>query len=184
MKKLLIICCAILVSCDIKNNIPEFNNIVIDNGLNSHLFTSTEFIYNPLTLKTESGYDNVSDSTQYIITSNAIVNKDSLRVMRFAELKRMNSDTLELKIFETNPAYAQNLTIKIVEDRFTMDFKFWMSGPLIDPQIKRIEQELTLKSIPKEKGDMIFGKFYFRGICESDCEGKIEIEGDFKAELK
>lgn len=184
MKKLLIIFCSILVSCGIKNNKSEFDKIIIDSELNSNLFTSTEFILNPLTLKTESGYDNVPDSTQYIVKSNAIVNKDSLRLMRFAKLKQITPDTLELKIFETNPAYVQILVIKIVKNEFKTEFNFWMSGPPINPKIKRIEQELTIKSIPKQKGDIIFGKFYFRGICELDCNEDIEIEGDFKAELE
>lgn len=139
---------------------------------------------NPLTMKTESGYDNVPDSTQYIIKSNAIVNSDSLRLMRFAELKRIDSDTLELKIFETNPAYSQNLTIKIVDNQFKSDFKYWISGPPIDPKIKTLEQKLSIKSIPQQKGEMIFGTFYFKGICESDCNGEIEIKGDFKTELE
>jgi hypothetical protein len=59
-----------------------------------------------------------------------------------------------------------------------------MSGPPIDPKIKTLEQELSIKSIPKQKGEMIFGTFYFKGICESDCNGEIEIKGDFKAELE
>ena len=104
--------------------------------------------------------------------------------MRFTELKRVDSDTLELKIFETNPAYSQNLIIKIVGNQFKSDFKYLMSGPPIDPKIKTIEQKLNIKSIPKQKGDMIFGTFYFKGLCESDCKGEIEIKGDFKAELE
>ena len=104
--------------------------------------------------------------------------------MRFAELKRIDSDTLELKIYETNPSYSQNLIIKIVDNQFKSDFKFWMSGPPIDPKIKTLEQELSIKSIPKRKGEMIFGTFYFKGICESECNGEIEIKGDFKAVLE
>ncbi|MEO1033268.1 MAG: hypothetical protein AAFX55_17825 [Bacteroidota bacterium] len=59
-----------------------------------------------------------------------------------------------------------------------------MSGPPIDPKIKRLKQKLIVKSIPKQKGEMIFGKFYFKGICESDCNGEVEIKGDFQAELE
>jgi hypothetical protein len=185
LKKLLIITlCTILVSCGIKKNKTEFDKITIDKELNSNLFNSTEFMLNPLTLKTEFGYDNVPDSTQYIIKSNAIVNNDSLRLMRFAELRRIDSDTLELKIFEANPAYSQNLRIKIVDNQFKSDFKYWISGPPIDPKIKTLEQELSVKSIPKQKGEMIFGTFYFKGICESNCNGEIEIKGYFKTELE
>ncbi|WMI68188.1 hypothetical protein [Mangrovimonas sp. YM274] len=185
MKKLLIIILSTtLVSCGVKKNKSEFDKMTFDKELNSNLFNSTESILNPLTLKIESGYDNLPDSTQYSIKSNAIVNNDSLRLMRFAELKRIDSDTLELQIFETNPAYSQNLTIKIIDNQFKSDFKYWMSGPPIDPKIKKIKQELIVKSIPKQKGEMIFGKFYFKGICESDCSGEIEIKGDFKAMLE
>ncbi|TYA71390.1 hypothetical protein [Seonamhaeicola marinus] len=184
IKLLTITLCLILVSCGIKKNQSQYDTIRVDKELNSHLFNSTEFMLNPLTLKTESGYDNLPDSTQYLIKSNAIVNNDSLRLMRFAELKRIDSDTLELKIFETNPAYSQNLTIKIVNNQFKSDFKFWMSGPPLDAKIKRLEQKLIVKSIPKERGEMIFGRFHFRGICESDCNGKVEIKGDFKATLE
>lgn len=185
MKKLLIITLfTILISCGTKKNKTDFDNITIDKELKSNLFNSTEFMLNPLTLKTKFGYDNVSDSTQYIIKSNAIVNNDSLRLMRFAELKRINSDTLELKIFETNPAYSQHLKIKIVDNQFKSDFNYWMSGPPIDPKIKTLEQELSIKSIPKQKGEIMFGTFYFKGICESDCSGEIVIKGDFKAELE
>lgn len=162
----------------------ELSEITIDKELNSNLFKSTEFMLNPLTLKTEIGYDNVPDSTQYLINSNAVVNNDSMRLMRFTELKQTNSDTLELKIFETNPAYSQNLIIKIIDNQFKSDFNYVISGPPIDPKIKRLEQELIVKSIPKQKGEMIFGKFYFKGICESDCNGEIEIKGYFKAKLE
>ena len=31
---------------------------------------------------------------------------------------------------------------------------------------------------------MIYGRFYFKGICELNCNGEIEIKGDFKAELE
>ncbi|AUP79547.1 hypothetical protein [Flavivirga eckloniae] len=185
MKKApVILFCLILGSCGIKNDKSEFDKITFNNELNSYLFNSTEFILNPLTLKTESGYDNVPDSTKYIVKSNAIVNKDSLRLMRFVELKQINADTLELNIFETNPAYSQNLTIKIIDNQFSSEFEYNMSGPLIEPKIKRLKQELTIKSIPKQKGEMMFGQFYFKGICESDCEGGIEITGDFKATLE
>lgn len=185
MKNLLIISlCAILVSCGIKKDKTKFDKITIDKELSSTLFNSTEFMLNPLTLKTESGYDNVPDSTQYIIKSNAIVNNDSLRLMRFAELKRIAPDTLELKIFETTPLYSQNLTIKIVDNKFKTDFDYRVSGPPIEPKIKKLKQELTITSIPNQKGDMIFGTFYFKGICELDCNEEIEIKGDFKAELE
>ena len=185
MKKLLIIILfTIIVACGVNKNKSEFEKITFDKELNSNLFNSTEFMLNPLTLKTEYGYDNVPDSTQYIIESNAIVNSDSLRLMRFTELRRVDSDTLELKIFETNPAYSQNLTIKIVDNQFKSDFKYSMSGPTIDPKIKTIEQKLSVKSIPKQKGEMIFGTFYFKGLCKSDCNGEIEIKGDFKAKLE
>ncbi|OAD92719.1 hypothetical protein A7A78_02075 [Aequorivita soesokkakensis] len=69
MKKLLIIILStILVSCGIKKNNTEFEKITIDKELNSNLFNSIEFMLNPLTLKTESGYDNVPDSTQLNIS--------------------------------------------------------------------------------------------------------------------
>lgn len=185
LKKLLIITlCSILVNCGIKKNKTEFDKITIDKELNSNLFNSTEFMLNPLTLKTESGYDNLLDSTQYIIKSNAIVNNDSLRLMRFTELKQIDSDTLELNIFETNPAYSQNFKIKIVGNQFKSEYKYLISGPPIDPKIKMIEQKLSVKSIPRQKGQIIFGTFYFKGLCESDCNEKIEIKGDFKAELE
>jgi len=185
LKKLLTIAlCSFLISCGINKNKLEFDKVTIDNKLNSNLFNSSEYMLNPLTLKTESGYDNVPDSTQYIIQSNAIVNKDSFRLMRFAELKRINPDTLELTIYETNPAYSQNLTITIANNEFKTEFEYVMSGPPIEPKIKKLVQKLTVKSIPKQKGEMIFGKFYFKGLCVSDCTGEVEIEGDFKAELK
>lgn len=185
MKKLLIITlCSTLVSCGLKKTQTKFNKITIDKELNSNLFNSTEFMLNPLTLKTESGYDNIPDSTQYIIKSNAIVNNDSLRLMRFVKLKQIDSDTLELNIYETNPAYSQNLKIKIVGNQFKSNYKYLTTGPPIDPKIKTIEQKLSIKSIPKQKGEMIFGTFYFKGLCEVDCNGEIEIKGDFKAELE
>ncbi len=185
MKKILIITlCSILVSCGIKTEESAFDQIIVNNELHSNLFNSTEYILNPLTLKTEFGYDNLPDSTQYIVKSNAIVNNDSLRLMRFAKLKRIHSDTLELNIFELNPAYNQNLTIRIANNQFATAFEYQMPGPPVEPKIKRLKQELIVRSIPKQKGEMIFGKFYFKGICESDCKGDIEIKGDFKAELE
>ena len=185
MKKLLIITfCTILVSCGIKKNKTGFNKITIDKELNSKLFNSTEFILNPLTIKTENGYDGLLDSTLYIIKSNAITNKNKYRLMRFTELKKKSSDTLELKIFETNPSLHQNLTIKIINNKFNMEYDHMWSGPENEPKVKRLKQKLIIKSIPKQKGEMIFGSFYFKGICEFDCNEKIEIKGDFKAELE
>ena len=113
-----------LVSCGVKKSNSEFEKITFHEELNSNLFNSTEFMLNPLTIKTDSGYDHLPDSTQYLIKSTAIVNNDSLRLMRFAELKRIDSDTLELKIFETNPAYSQKLIIKISDNHFKSDFSY------------------------------------------------------------
>ena len=183
-KNLLFISFLTLLSCGLDTSESEFERIVIDDKLNKILFTSTDYILNPLTLKTEFGYDNYPDSTQYLVTSNAIVNNDSLRLMRFAKLKRISSDTLELRVFETNPAYIQNLTIKIIDQKFSMEFDYLNSGPPMKPEIDRLKQSLTVKSIPKQKGEMIFGTFYFKGICSIDCKGEIEIMGDFKAELE
>lgn len=173
-----------LASCGIRKNQSEFDKIIIDGNLDSAFFNSTDSILNSLTIKTENGYDGLIDSTLYAVNSNAIVNKDSLRLMRFAELKRIDADTLELKIYETNPAYSQNLIIKLVDNQFKSDFNYLMSGPPIDPKVKTIKQELIIKSIPKKKGEILFGQFYFKGICESDCNGEIEIKGDFKAVLE
>jgi hypothetical protein len=181
MKTILIIAfCSILVSCGVEQGKTDFEKIIIDHELNSSLFNSTDSILNPLTLKTEFGYDNVPDSSRYLIKSNAIVNNDNFRLMRFAELKQIDSDTLNLNVFETNPLYSQNLEIIIVDNEFKMAFDYNMSGPPINPRIKRIKQELILKSLPKQKGEMIYGKFYFKGICESDCNGEVEIKGNFK----
>ncbi|MCA9767053.1 MAG: hypothetical protein KC455_11625 [Carnobacterium sp.] len=181
---LAILFCVFLTTCGIRKTQSEFDKIIIDGNLNSALFNSTDSILNPLTIKIENGYDGLIDSTSYAVNSNAIVNKDSLRLMRFVELKQIDADTLELNIYETNPAYSQNLIIKIVDKQFKSDFNYLMSGPPIDPKVKRIKQELIVKSIPKQKGEIIFGQFYFKGICESDCNGEIEIKGDFKAELE
>ncbi|OAD92718.1 hypothetical protein A7A78_02070 [Aequorivita soesokkakensis] len=70
--------------------------------------------------------------------------------MRSTELKRTDSDTLELKIFETNPAYSQYLTIKIADNQFKSDFNYWVSGPAIDPKVITLEQELKFLN-KKEK---------------------------------
>ncbi|UII77782.1 hypothetical protein LV716_08435 [Flagellimonas sp. HMM57] len=181
---LLTILCTTLISCGTLKDKTAFDTIAVDINLNSGLFDSTEFILNPMTLRTESGYDNVPDSTRYIITSNAIVNNDSLRLMRFTELRRIDADTLELNIYETNPAYSQNLTIKIVDNQFKSEFDYRMPGPPLDPKVKTLRQKLTVKGIPKQQGEMIFGTFYFKGICVSDCSEEIEIKGAFKAELE
>ncbi|WP_370000889.1 hypothetical protein [Winogradskyella sp.] len=172
-----------LISCAIRTENSQFENIIIDKNLSSKLFDSQELILNPLTLKTEYGYDNVPDSTKYLVKSNAIVNKDSSRLMRFAEIKQFKSDTLKIRIHETNPIYSQNFTITIIGDKFNTEFKYGTSGPPINPKIKPLKQKLMLKSLPTKLDDSIYGRFYFKGFCESGCKGDIEIEGDFKVEL-
>ncbi|WP_430467278.1 hypothetical protein [Winogradskyella ouciana] len=180
---LLLILFIILTSCETRTEKSQFENIIIDKNLSSNLFDSQEFILNPLTLKTEHVYDNVPDSTMYVVKSNAIVNKDSSRLMRFAELKQLDSDTLKLRIHETNPMYSQNFIITINGDKFNTEFNYNASGPPIKPKIKRLKQKLIIKSVPTQLGDTIYGRFYFKGVCESGCKGNIEIEGDFKVEL-
>lgn len=110
----IIIICLVIVSCNKNSTKSEFNNIILDKNLNSKLFHGTDYIINPLTLKTNAGYDNVIDSIKYLVKSNIIVNNDSLRTMRFTNLRQIHADTLKLNIYETNPAYYQNLTILIV----------------------------------------------------------------------
>lgn len=187
LKKLPILLCAILFSCEAEKRKLEYEKITIDKDLSSNLFDSKEFMLNPLTLKTEYGYDGLLDSTQYLIMSNIRVNNDSLRGMRFTEFIQITSDTLVLNIFETNPTYHQNLMITIVGDTHIMefDYDYSMPNPTIDPKINRLKQELVLKSLPaKKKGEMIFGKLYFKGICESGCHGEIEIKGEFKVKVE
>ncbi|MEM9144005.1 MAG: hypothetical protein AAGA86_13530 [Bacteroidota bacterium] len=181
MKKLFLLC--ILASCAPKQPPTGFTKIDISPDLESPLFSSTEYLGNPLALKTEFGYDNVADPTRYVKKSTAIVNTDSLRLMRFTELTRMHPDTLQLILFETTPIISQELLIKIAGDDFKTTFYYVTPRPMDELKLKVLEQRLSLKAIPVKQGDTLLGRIYYKAFCEAGCEGEIEIQGDFKAEL-
>lgn len=132
-------------------------------------------------MQTENGFDNLLDSSQYLIQSNVIVNNDSLRIMHFAEAKKETLDTLKLKIFETNPAYHQELTITLIHSTYTMHFSYFTSGPFMDREIETQHQSLILKNKTLNKGDTLFGQLDYKGICKTGCKETITIKGDFKA---
>jgi len=168
LKKILLLLCLISISCVAQKGNTKFDKIKFDKELTHTLFTSTEYMLNPLTLKTEHGYDNVEDSTQYVIQSNVMLDKDEYSKMRFVNVKRLEADTLELTIHETSPAHHLVLTTKIKDEEFTSSFRF--STVIKDMKVNRLKQKLTLISIPQKKGDTIYGKIYYKGVCESDCD--------------
>lgn len=170
-----------LSSCRLIQNDLVFKDIKYQPNLSNEYFTTTQYINNPLTTLE---YDGLKDSSLYIVNSNIIVNNDSLRLMRFTEFTKRANDTLQLDIFETNPAYSQNLTIRMINNQFKMDINYQTSGPYNPRKIKTIKQVLILKNHPNTKNDSIFGTLNYRGICQSGCTGNIEIKGVFKAKIK
>ncbi len=163
----------------------DFDKVKFEQNLNHQLFKTLDSILNPLTIKTEFGYDGIPDSNLYELKSTVLVNNDTLRQMRFASAEKINEETIELTIFETSPLYHQELTVQIVKDEFKMNFVYNMSGRPIERKIKTQSQKLTLKSNKFKKGEIIFGKLSFKGICIEGCsENEIKIEGYFKTEIK
>ena len=126
--------------------VKEFEKFLVNPKLNHSLFHTSDFILNPLTIKTDSGYDGIIDSNLYEIQSTALINQDSLRTMRFAYGTFISEDSIKIEIRETSPAYHQVLTIWIVNETFSMSYAYDMSGPLIHRKIKTLNQSLVLKN--------------------------------------
>ena len=100
----------------------DFDKVKFEQNLNHQLFKTSDSILNPLTIKTEFGYDGIPDSNLYELKSTVLVNNDTLRQMRFASAEKINEETIELTIFETSPLYHQELTVQIVKDEFKMTY--------------------------------------------------------------
>lgn len=179
-KVILISILILLISCRASKNNNEFHKIEVDTTLYHKLFDTINFMLDPLALKTETGIDNIENGKQMEITSTCLVNNDSLRLMRFTDLKQVANDTLKLSIFELNPLYYNNLDILIVGNQFKMQFNFDQSGPIIERKIKPIHQQLILSTLPSADTRFILGKLYFKATCKPNCDD-VEITGYFKS---
>lgn len=117
------------------------------------------------------------------ITSDLVVNKDTLREIRSTEA-RLKGNSLVILIYETNPDYHHEYMIKIVEDQFVIDYTYMTSGQRRSIKVKPLDYQLVLNSNNFEKGKEIRGHTEFKGKCIEGCWDKIDIRGDFKVMIE
>ncbi len=159
--------------------------ITYDEKLDHAFFHSSDSIYNPMTLvfKDENGrthYDNVPDSSKYLVESNCMVSKDPERNLRFADA-RLKNDTLCIFIHEGNPAETNEIFLMIYKGQLIPAFDY---GTPMTGSLKTTVSlcQLTLQKKTYKKGEWIKGKIELSGTSVSKyCrENNFTVEGYFK----
>ena len=90
----------LLVAC----SESPFQKVSVDPSIQDTLFQRNTFMLHPLTIKTETGYDGLIDSTMYWKQANVVIegpDEDSRSTMRMGHTKR-SGDTVLIDIYETN----------------------------------------------------------------------------------
>ena len=160
LQRVIFICLIGILFFSCRSSQTSNRAIIIDSSIDRPIFHTQDTILNPLSLPTDSGFDNVGDSNLYTVQSTVVVNNDILRKMRFAKLKRLSVDSLCLIIFEENPAYNQSLRVFITNGQMDSQFKYKMPSLTAEPNIQRLEQKIVVQAIPQLIGEKLAGSIY------------------------
>lgn len=118
------------------------------------------------------------------ISASLIVNRDSLRTIKYANA-RMIGDTLRILISQTTPAYHHTFAIYVSGDKYRIDYTFLTSGEPTERIIRTVQSKLMLSSLNFVAGSEIRGHAEFFGKCTKGCWEKIlKVQGNFKAVIE
>ncbi|MBN8577378.1 MAG: hypothetical protein J0L66_10575 [Cytophagales bacterium] len=170
----------ILISCSSQDR--DFQSITFDTS-NDFKIINEDSVYNAL--------EGVADFQEIVkITSDTRLISDSdfkqMDEIKFSEA-RIESDTLDILLYETNSIFDYKYKIKIVDGKFKIDFWYQTTIDTIDREIRTLKQTLILNKREFKKGDEIRGHTEYEGQCIKGCstdENPIIIKGNFKVKVE
>ncbi len=122
-------------------------------------------------------------SQLYKITSDLMVENLDVHQMKFTQA-RQKGDTLTILIFETHPSLGHEYWIKIVKDRYTIDYRFEPGGD-VKRKINAEGFGLILNTTDVGPGKELRGYTEYRGNCVKGCKDKlVTIRGNFKVKIE
>ncbi|MEI9919864.1 MAG: hypothetical protein WDO14_13855 [Bacteroidota bacterium] len=90
-------------------------------------------------------------------------------------------DTLQILVYETNPAFHHQYRISIIDNKFFIYYEFRTSGENVKRIARTLESKLILNTLDFKKGKEIRGYTEYKGECIDDCWSEpISIRGNFK----
>ena len=159
----------------------RFQKVSVDPFIQDTLFQKNTFMLHPLTIKTETGYDGLIDSTMYWKRANVVIegpDVDSRNTIRIGETKRLG-DTVLINIYDDNFYQSHQFMIKVWEDKFQAEYMFAQSGPFNGWVNTITEQKLTFLKFPVKIGDTAYAKFSCKGFVDNR---PIKAEGYIKTQ--
>jgi len=184
----------LLIFCFGKSQ-DNWNYLKIDSLISDTLFSKNDFVLNPFMIEDENGSISSGlpkiDTNKYLIESNCIVDSNEFHKIRFVECER-NKDTIIITIQEENPAYYDEIIIRIKDEKFKSEYKtaYKVYFPGQEYQWINRKQELILNSNDLDKISLINGwiDLEFLEIFELPKqkvkEKSIKINGYFKCNIE
>jgi len=163
-----------LLSC---SKTSDFDEVVIDPSRKYNI------------LHEDSVYDYYDGPTE--ITADLFVD-DCSSVRQMCEIKfseaKIENDTLDVEIFETNSITDYHFRIKLEDGRFGISYWYQMTLDTAVREIKTIKQILVLDKGEFKSGEVIRGYTEYIGQCTKGCVDvemePIHIKGNFKVTVK
>jgi len=180
MGRLINVTILILISCSPQDR--DFQSITFDTS-NDFRIINEDSVYNAL--------EGVADYVENVkITSDTRIISDSqfkqMNEIKFSEAK-IKDDTLDILLFETNSVFDYKYKIKIVDNKFKIDFWYQTTIDTTGREIKTLKQILILNKKEFKKGQEIRGHTEYEGQCIRGCiadENPIIIKGNFKVKVE
>jgi hypothetical protein len=166
----------LLSSCS--TPVQEFHLIQFDE-VNGFRIAYEDSVYNVLEGLSEIEENVKITADTRLITDSQFPQMDEIK---FTEA-RLNQDTLNVLIYETNTIFDYKYKIKIIKDKFRIDFGYKTTIDTTERQIKTVKQTLILNKKEFKKGQEIRGHTEYEGQCVIGCaadEKPIVIKGNFK----
>lgn len=105
--------------------------------------------------------------------------------IKFAEA-RMRGDTIIIQIHDTNTIFDYKYDLKIIQDKFLVDFWYQTTIDTAVRKIETVEGNLTLRNKRYKKGSELIGYTEYKGRCVTyfDKDKIYIIKGTFKVRLE
>jgi hypothetical protein len=99
----------------------------------------------------------------------------------------LDQDTLNILIFGTNAIFDYKYKVKIIKDKFKINFWYQTTIDTTVREIKTLKQTLSLNKKDFGKGQEIRGRTEYEGQCIKGCaadDKRIIIKGNFKVTVE
>ncbi len=120
----------------------------------------------------------------FVVKSGLLVNDDPMTDILFTQAK-LNGDTLDILIYQTDESHDHNYKIKVIRDKYIIHYDFSYPADTTDRKIQTMDFKLILNRKNFYVGQELKGYTEFIGQCLTNCyESRIVAKGFFKVTVE